>query len=65
LAIERQQEIRRRRKRRQKVTKFKQKLAKATVSERKEMAHKLRQMTPGAERIIAAWHLEERKSGAS
>jgi hypothetical protein len=65
LAIERQQEIRRRRKRRQKITKFKRKLEKATVSERKEMAHKLRQMTPGAELIITAWHLEERKSGAS
>jgi hypothetical protein len=61
LAIERHKEIRRRRHRRAKVAKFKRKLEKATVSERKDMAHKLRALTPGAEVIISSWGLEERK----
>jgi hypothetical protein len=43
------------------VEKFKRKLEKATVSERKDMANKLRSLTPGAEVIIASWGLEERK----
>jgi hypothetical protein len=55
------QEIKRRRKRRQKVDKFKKRLKKATVSERAVMADKLRRMTPGCEVIIENWGLEERK----
>jgi hypothetical protein len=58
---DRHQEIRRRRKRRQKLTLFKKRLKKATVSERGVIAEKIRRMTPGAETIIAAWGLEERK----
>lgn len=54
-------ELRRRRKRREKYAKFKKALEKATVSERKQIAHKLRGMTPGAEAVIAAWGLEERQ----
>lgn len=58
---DRHQEIRRRRKRRQKLNLFKKRLKKATVSERSVMADKIRKMTPGAETIIEAWGLEERK----
>lgn len=62
MAIERNKELRRRRKRRAKYDKFKKKLDKATVSERKVIAVKLRGMTSGAEVLIAAWGLEERKN---
>ena len=58
---DRHQEIRRRRKRRQKLSLFKKRLKKATVSERTVMADKIRKMTPGAEVIIEAWGLQERK----
>jgi hypothetical protein len=61
VSIERNAELRRRRKRREKIARFKRKLGTATVSEKKAMASKLRSMTPGAEVIIAAWGLEERK----
>ncbi len=57
---ERHKEIGRRRKRRKSLEQFKKRLPKATVSERKEMANKLRAMTPGAEVIIASWGLEDR-----
>ena len=58
---DRHQEIRRRRKRRQKLSLFKKRLKKATVSERTVIADKIRSMTPGAEVIIEAWGLKERK----
>lgn len=58
---DRHQEIRRRRKRRAKLSKLKQRLGKATVSERSVIADKIRRMTPGCETIIANWGLEERK----
>jgi hypothetical protein len=61
VAIERMTEIKRRRARRKKLAKLRKKLEKATVSERKEIAGKLRSLTPGAEVIIANWGLEERK----
>lgn len=54
---ERKKEIRRRRSRREKLTKLKKKLGKATKSEQVEMARKIREMTPGAEVIIANWGL--------
>jgi hypothetical protein len=57
---ERKKELKRRRHRRKKVTIFKRKLEKATVSERAVIADKLRHMTPGAEQIIDAWELEKR-----
>lgn len=59
--IERHKELRRRRKRRQKLKIFKRRLEKATPSEKSAMAGKIRKMTPGAEIIIANWGLEERK----
>lgn len=54
---ERKKEIRRRRKRTEKLTKLKKRLGKATKSEQVEMARKVRDMTPGAEVIIANWGL--------
>lgn len=59
--IERQKELRRRRKRTKKLKVLKRKLEKATPSEKAAMAGKIRNMTPGAEVIIANWGLEERK----
>ena len=59
--IERHKERRRRRKRKQKMKVFKRKAAKATPTEKGVLANKLRNMTPGAEVIIANWGLEERK----
>jgi hypothetical protein len=61
VANERVTEIRRRRSRRKKLAKLKKKLDSATVSERKEIASRLRKMTPGAAVVIANWGLEERK----
>ena len=55
---ERKKEIKRRRKRREKLTHLKQRLAKAPKSEQVEIARKVREMTPGAEVVIANWGLE-------
>ena len=60
--IERHKELRRRRKRKQKMKVFKRKAAKATPTEKGVLANKLRNMTPGAEVIIANWGLIERKT---
>lgn len=57
---ERQREIKRRRKRREKLKVFRTKVKKASVSEKGEIARKLREMTPGAEGLIAELNLEER-----
>ncbi len=57
---ERKKEIKRRRHRRQKVAKLKQRSVKATVSEKQAIAHKLRDLTPGAEMIIEKLGLEGR-----
>jgi hypothetical protein len=54
---ERKKEIKRRRIRRQKLNHLKKRLSKATKSEQVEMARKIRDMTPGAEVIIANWGL--------
>jgi uncharacterized protein YfcZ (UPF0381/DUF406 family) len=58
-ASERKRELRRRRSRREKLTKLKSKLAKATQSEKTEIARKLRDLTPGAEALIDRWKLVE------
>jgi hypothetical protein len=55
---ERKKEIRRRRKRREKLTHLKKRLGKATKSEQVEIARKVREMTPGAELVITNWKLE-------
>jgi hypothetical protein len=57
---ERCKEIKRRRHRRKKIAQFARKLPKATVSERAEIARKLRSMTSGGQAIIDAWELEKR-----
>jgi hypothetical protein len=59
--VERQKELRRRRKRKNKINILKRKVAKATPSEKSVIANKIRNMTPGAEVIIANLGLEERK----
>lgn len=59
--VERQRELRRRRKRRQKLKVIKRRSEKATPSEKSVLAAKIRRMTPGAEIIIANLGLEERK----
>lgn len=56
---ERQKEIRRRRKRREKLTHLRARLEKATASEKVEIIRKLREMTPGSEKLIEAWDLVE------
>jgi len=56
---ERQRELRRRRKRREKLNHLRGQLAKATQSEKLEIVRKLREMTPGAEKLIADWELVE------
>jgi len=50
---DRKQEIKRRRHRKKKLVIFKRKLKKATASEKLVIADKIRNMTPGAEIIIA------------
>lgn len=56
---ERKSELKKRQKRRQQVTRLKKRLGKATKSEKVEIARKLREMTPGAEVLIANWNLVE------
>lgn len=56
---ERQRELRRRRHRRVKVNRLKKKAERATVSERKVIADKIRQLTPGGDDIIAKLELDE------
>jgi len=56
---ERQRELRRRRKRRQKIAQFKATLDKATPAEKAEIARKLREMTPGAPVLIERWELSD------
>jgi hypothetical protein len=58
-ASERKRELRRRRKRYQKLAHLKSKLPKATQSEKTEIVRKLREMSPGAETLIAEWQLVE------
>jgi hypothetical protein len=58
-ASERKRELRRRRKRYAKLTHLKSKLPKATQSEKLEIVRKLREMSPGAEKLIAEWQLVE------
>ena len=57
---ERSREIKRRRHRRKKLGLLKKRMEKASASEKTVIAAKLRELTPGAETIIAAHALEER-----
>ncbi|HEY2413548.1 MAG TPA: DUF6800 family protein [Lacipirellulaceae bacterium] len=56
---ERKTELRKRQKRRLQVTRLKKRMVKATKSEKVEIARKLRDITPGAEVLIANWGLAE------
>ena len=57
---ERMKMIKRRRHRRQKIAKFKQRVEKASVSEKQRIAQKLRALSPGAEQLIEHLSLAER-----
>ena len=57
---ERTKEIKRRRHRRKKMSQYKKRLDKATVSEKALIAVKIRALTPGADNIISTLDLEER-----
>lgn len=50
--IERQRELRRRRKRRQKIGVLKRKLTKANTSDKEVIANKIRRLTPGAGDVL-------------
>lgn len=52
--VERNREINRRRKRKKQITRLKRRVATASVSEKAEIARKLRRLTPGADSVIAA-----------
>lgn len=57
---ERQKEIKRRRHRKQKMGKYKQRLEKASASEKQHIAEKVRLLTPGAAVLIEQLGLEKR-----
>ena len=59
-ASERRREIKRRRHRRKKMDQLKKRADKANASEKAAIAHKLRELTPGAEDVIGKLGLEER-----
>jgi len=56
---ERAREINRRRHRRQKLAHLAKRLKTATASERATIVEKIRQLTPGADTIIANWELAD------
>jgi hypothetical protein len=60
MGIERRTEINRRRHRRKKLAHFKKRLSKANASEKATIAAKIRQLTPGAEAIIASLAIDSR-----
>ena len=57
---ERSRELRRRRHRKAKIAHLKKRLQKANPSEKVTIANKIREITPGAEVIIAGLGLEDR-----
>jgi hypothetical protein len=59
--IQRHRELRQRRHRKKKMAILKRRASKANTSEKVIIANKIRRLTPGAEVIIAALGLEERK----
>jgi hypothetical protein len=54
---ERRSELKRRRQRRKKLSLLGKRLGKATVSERAEIVRKIRELTPGADTVIARLQL--------
>jgi hypothetical protein len=59
--IQRHRELRQRRHRKKKMAILRRRATKANTSEKVIIANKIRRLTPGAEVIIAALGLEERK----
>jgi hypothetical protein len=59
VSIERNRELRRRRHRAKKLANWSRKLKNGTVSEKAEIASKLRRLTPGCDVIINQWGLTE------
>jgi hypothetical protein len=57
---ERKKELKRRRHRREKLTRLEKRLAKATVSEKAVIVEKIRNLTPGAEDVMRNWNLSSR-----
>jgi hypothetical protein len=57
---ERKKEIKRRRHRRKKLDRYKQKLAKASESDKAVIAQKIRDLTPGAEGLVRDLKLEDK-----
>jgi len=60
MAVERKRELRRRRSRKRKLAIYERRAATATVSEKNVIATKIRNLTPGAELIIARMGLSQR-----
>jgi hypothetical protein len=58
--VERNREIKRRRKRKQQIERMKRRIQSATASEKSEIARKLRRLTPGADTVIAALGIKVR-----
>ncbi|HMP78611.1 MAG TPA: hypothetical protein PKD54_04110 [Pirellulaceae bacterium] len=58
--IERNRELRRRRKRRTKMAILKRKLAHANSTEKDNIARKIRKLTPGAEQVLTDLNLSSR-----
>ena len=56
---DRTQEIKRRRHRKKKLQLLKNRAEKGTVSQKEEIVRKIRELTPGADVVIANWGLNE------
>jgi len=56
---ERKRELKRRRHRRQKLAQLKKRMETANASEKTEIVRKIRELTPGADRIVEQWGLQE------
>ena len=59
-ASERRREIKRRRHRRKKMDQLKKKAENANASEKADIVRKMRELTPGADKVIDKLGLEER-----
>jgi hypothetical protein len=60
MGIERHREIRRRRKRKQKLAVYKRRVKSASAAEKAVIARKLRMLTPGADSIIESLGIQDR-----
>ena len=58
--VERNREMKRRRKRKQQITRLKKRVATANTSDKQEIVRKLRRLTPGADAVIGAMGIKVR-----